>query len=292
MNEFVIKNGFISQGTSYVSDGNLGVGVTSPTSRLEVKGVDTSPLNHGLKVKDSGGTDNFVVRNDGKVGIGTSNPTEKLHVSGNTIINGNLSVTENTVLSATTASTLNISTTPTTDSSISVVLVRDSVTGVVKQRDITNALNKNYASFYDTGDQTGLANTELTMSANTSDSWNTGITLSANTRFVIQNPGVYSLAFSAQMLKTGGNSSTHAHIWLYQNGLDIPNSASQIGFPSNSVYVVAAWNFFFSTTTPNEYVELKWEINSNVDNQLFLKYQPAAGNVPAIPSLILTITQI
>ena len=130
------------------------------------------------------------------------------------------------------------------------------------------------------------------MSANTSDSWNTGITLSANTRFVIQNPGVYSLAFSGQMVKTGGNTATHAHIWLYQNGLDVPNSASQIGFPSNSVYVVPAWNFFFSTTTPNEYVELKWEINSNVDNQLLLKHQPATGNVPAIPSLIVTINQV
>jgi hypothetical protein len=182
--------------------------------------------------------------------------------------------------------------TPESNSTNNNVLVRDVSTGVVKQRDITSTLNKNYASFYDTGDQTGLANTVLTMSANTSDSWNTGITLSANTIFVIQNPGVYSLAFSAQMVKTGGNSSTHAHIWLYQNGLDVPNSASQIGFPSNSVYVVPAWNFFFSTTTPNEYVELKWEINSNVNNQLLVKYQPAAGNVPVIPSLIVTINQV
>jgi hypothetical protein len=94
------------------------------------------------------------------------------------------------------------------------------------------------------------------------------------------------------MVKTGGNTATHAHIWLYQNGLDVPNSASQIGFPSNSVYIVSAWNFFFSTTTPNEYVELKWEINSNVDNQLSLKHQPATGNVPAIPSLIVTINQV
>ena len=218
--------------------------------------------------------------------------TSTINVVTGWTVNGNLTVTGNTSLQSTTASTLNISSTPTTDSSISVVLVRDSVTGVVKQRDITSTLNKNYASFYDTGDQTGLAGTELTMSANTSDSWNTGITLSANTRFVIQNPGVYSLAFSTQMLKTGGNSSTHAHIWLYQNGLDVPYSASQIGFPSNSVYVVPAWNFFFSTTTPNEYVELKWEINSNVNNQLLLKYQSAAGNVPEIPSLIVTINQV
>ena len=218
--------------------------------------------------------------------------TSTINVVTGWTVNGNLNVTGNTSLQSTTASTLNISSTPTTDSSISVVLVRDSVTGVVKQRDITSTLNKNYASFYDTGDQTGLANTVLTMSANTSDSWNTGITLSANTRFVIQNPGVYSLAFSGQMVKTGGNTATHAHIWLYQNGLDVPNSASQIGFPSNSVYVVPAWNFFFSTTTPNEYVELKWEINSNVDNQLSLKSQPATGNVPEIPSLIVTINQV
>ena len=226
----------------------------------------------------------------------TNNTGGTFNVLFNTItgltINGNLTVTGNTSLNSTTASTLTLSSVPTTGTSISVVLVRDSVTGVVKQRDITNALNKNYASFYDTGDQTGLANAVLTMSANTSDSWNTGITLSANTRFVIQNPGVYSLAFSGQMVKTGGNTATHAHIWLYQNGLDVPNSASQIGFPSNSVYVVPAWNFFFSTTTPNEYVELKWEINSNVDNQLLLKHQPATGNVPAIPSLIVTINQV
>jgi hypothetical protein len=181
---------------------------------------------------------------------------------------------------------------PATDSTNNDMLVRDVSTGVIKTRNISTSLNKNYASFYDTGDQTGLANTVLTMSANTSDSWNTGITLSANTIFVIQNPGVYNLAFSAQMVKTGGNSSTHAHIWLYQNGLDVLYSASQIGFPSNSVYVVPAWNFFFSTTTPNEYVELKWEINSNVDNQLSIKYQPAAGSVPAIPSLIVTINQV
>lgn len=152
--------------------------------------------------------------------------------------------------------------------------------------------NTYQGSFYDTADQTGLANTVLTMSANTSDSWNNGVSLSANTRFVIQKPGIYNLAFSAQMVKTGGNSSTHAHIWLSQNGSDVTNSASQIGFPSNSVYVVPAWNFFFETTTNNEYVELKWQINSNVDNQLFVKYQTASGSIPAIPSLIVTINKV
>ena len=149
-----------------------------------------------------------------------------------------------------------------------------------------------YGSFYDTGDQTGLASTVLTMSANTSDTWNSGVTLSADTKFVVENTGVYNLSFSAQMVKNGGNSATHAHIWLSQNGLDVPYSASQVGFPSNSVYVVAAWNFFFETTSPNEYVELKWYINSNVDNQLFIKYQSATSDIPEIPSLIVTINKV
>ena len=247
--------------------------------------LNINPLNEGnIYFGQTSGITIDVTNN--RLGINTSTPSQRLHVSGNTLIDGSLTAT------TANTSTLVINTTPTTDPTNNNVLVRDVSTGVVKQRDITSTLNKNYASFYDTGDQTGLANTVLTMSANTSDSWNTGITLSANTRFVIQNPGVYSLAFSGQMVKTGGNTATHVHIWLYQNGLDVPNSASQIGFPANSIYVIPAWNFFFSTTTPNEYVELKWEINSNVDNQLLLKHQPATGNVPAIPSLIVTINQV
>ena len=185
-----------------------------------------------------------------------------VYVTGGTYSNGNLTLTNNTGGTFT-------------------------VTGFY-----TGGTENPQGSFYDTGDQTGIAGNVLTMSANTSDTWNNGIILSANTKFVIANSGVYNLAFSAQMVKTGGNSATHAHIWLYQNGSDVPNSASQIGFPSNSVYVVPAWNFFFETTTANEYVELKWEINSNVNNQLFIKHQAPSGNVPAIPSLIVTINKV
>jgi hypothetical protein len=92
MNEFVIKNGFISQGTSYVSNGNLGIGVTSPTSRLEVKGVDSSSSNYGLKVQNSGGTDNLVVRNDGLItGDGIGGNSFQLGSYSNSI-EGNLTI--------------------------------------------------------------------------------------------------------------------------------------------------------------------------------------------------------
>lgn len=147
-------------------------------------------------------------------------------------------------------------------------------------------------SFYDTTDQTGLANSVLTMDINSSDSWNNGVSIVNGNEITLTNPGVYNLMFSAQLVKNNGNTATHAHIWLSQNGMDVPYSASQIGFPSNSVYIVAAWNFFFETTTANEYVQLKWEINSNVDNDLFIKSSLPSGNIPAIPGLIVTVNQV
>jgi hypothetical protein len=69
-------------GTSKVT-GNVGIGITGSTdstSRLQIKGSDSSSSNYGLKVQNSGGTDNFVVRNDGNVGINTSNPNYQLEV--------------------------------------------------------------------------------------------------------------------------------------------------------------------------------------------------------------------
>jgi hypothetical protein len=147
-------------------------------------------------------------------------------------------------------------------------------------------------SFYDTTNQTGVAGGTLTMSLNNSDSWNNGVSVVSGNTITIANPGTYNIAFSAQMVKTSGNSATHTHIWLSQNGVDVPISASQIGFPSNSVYVVAAWNFFFKTTVSNEYVQLKWEINSNADNAVIIQSAAASGNIPAIPGLIVTVNQV
>jgi hypothetical protein len=151
---------------------------------------------------------------------------------------------------------------------------------------------KSYGSFYDINTQSGIAGSVLTMGLSNSDPWNSGVSVTSGNRITLANAGVYNLQFSAQMVKTSGNSASHAHIWLSQNGITTPYSASQIGFPSNSVYVVAAWNFFFQTTNPNEYVQLLWEINSNVNNGISLQYQPATGNIPEIPSLIVTVNQL
>jgi hypothetical protein len=151
---------------------------------------------------------------------------------------------------------------------------------------------KYYGSFYDTTAQTGTSNTLLYMNCNNSDTWNSGVFASGSNRFYIENPGVYNIQFSAQMIKNSGNSSTHTHIWLSQNGTSIPNSASRVDFPSNSVYEVAAWNWLIETTTNDEYIQLPWLIQSNQNNAVSLHTEVATGIIPAIPSVILTITQV
>ena len=166
------------------------------------------------------------------------------------------------------------------------------LTGTAGTSGANGAVGGYLGSFYDTTNQTGVAGAVLTMGLNNSDSWNNGVSIISGSQITIANPGVYNVQFSAQMQKTAGNTASHAHIWLSQNGTDVPNSASQLGFPSNSVYVVAAWNFFFKTTVANEYVQLKWEINSNVNDAIVIQSAAASGNVPAIPGLIVTVNQV
>ena len=157
---------------------------------------------------------------------------------------------------------------------------------------VNGAASGYLGSFYDTTNQTGVAGSVLTMGLNNSDPWNNGVSIVSGSQITIANPGVYNIAFSAQMVKNSGNTATHIHIWLAQNGTTVPISGSQIGFPSNSVYVVPAWNFFFKTTTANEYVQLKWEINSNADNAIVIQSAAATGDIPAIPGLIVTVNQV
>ena len=45
----------------------IGPGVADSDTKLHIKGLDSSSSNYGLKVQNSGGTDNLVVRNDGVI---------------------------------------------------------------------------------------------------------------------------------------------------------------------------------------------------------------------------------
>jgi hypothetical protein len=163
---------------------------------------------------------------------------------------------------------------------------------------LTGAI-KAYGSFYDMTDQTGPAATILAMKlGNTDTSATNGISIvndgnSDPTQITVSQTGVYDIQFSAQMIKDSGNSATRATIWIRKNGIDVPDSATYISFPGNSVYIVAAWNWFIQLNA-GEYAQLMWHIDSNVDNGLLLAHESAgvAPVHPAVPSLIVTVNKI
>jgi len=68
------------------STGNVGIGQTTPTSRLHVKGVTNTSGESALNVTNSSDASLLFVRNDGNVGIGTTSPTVKLDVTGSVFV--------------------------------------------------------------------------------------------------------------------------------------------------------------------------------------------------------------
>jgi len=143
-----------------------------------------------------------------------------------------------------------------------------------------------YGSFYDTTTQTAAAiNTAYSMTFNTTD-LSVGVTRGTPTsRIYVDRPNIYNIQFSAQLDKTSGGVGL-IWIWLSKNGVDVPNSATQIRVQGNNAETVAAWNFLLQMNA-DDYFELKWAVDDiSVQIQAFA----AAAPVPGIPSIILTVT--
>jgi hypothetical protein len=104
--------------------------------------------------------------------------------------------------------------------------------------------------------------------------------------FVAQT-GIYNFQFSAQLDKTGGSASA-VYIWPRINGVNLPDSATKIVIDGPNNEIVAAWNFVL-VLQANDYFELAWESS---DTNVVIPYVAATGNIPAIPSIILTVVWV
>lgn len=145
---------------------------------------------------------------------------------------------------------------------------------------------KRYGAFYDTTTQTAAAiNTAYAITFNTTDIA-FGVYIGATTsQIYVTTEGVYNFQFSAQLDNTSGGNHL-AYIWVRVNGTDVAQSASQIRLKGTDGELVAAWNFVLSLK-PDDYFELMWAVS---DTAVQLTAQAAAAPVPAIPSVILTVT--
>lgn len=145
----------------------------------------------------------------------------------------------------------------------------------------------NYGSFYDTTTQTAAAtNTAYAMTFNTTVE-GSGVSIgSPASRIVVSNTGVYNIQFSAQLDKTAGATGI-IYIWLRLNGTDISNSAGKIAIQGTAAQSIASWNYVL-TLAINDYIQVMW---STDDTRCQILASAASAPVPAIPSVILTVTQ-
>jgi hypothetical protein len=65
------------------STGFVGIGETSPSAKLEIKGSGATSATTAFRVENSNASASLVVRDDGNVGIGTTTPSASLQVQGN-----------------------------------------------------------------------------------------------------------------------------------------------------------------------------------------------------------------
>lgn len=143
-----------------------------------------------------------------------------------------------------------------------------------------------YGSFYDTTDQTAAAiNTAYAMTFNTT-AITSGVTIgSPASRIYVDRPEVYNIQFSAQFINTAGGAHD-VWVWLRKNGTNVADSAGAIRIEGNNSAIVVAWNYLLEMNA-GDYFELMWEVS---DPAVSLHYDAATAVHPAIPSIILTVT--
>jgi hypothetical protein len=153
---------------------------------------------------------------------------------------------------------------------------------------------RRYGSFYSTTSFTpAVINTAYAMTFNNTFTRSDGSDVTygvyigtPTSRVYVDNTATYNFQFSAQLKQTSGGTH-NIFIWPRVNGVNVADSATQItmGGGSNSA-TVAAWNFVLNLQT-GDYFELIYSADST---NITIPYVAASAPVPAIPSVILTVT--
>ena len=153
---------------------------------------------------------------------------------------------------------------------------------------------RRYGSFYSTTSFTPAAtNTayELTFNNTYTRADGSDVTYGVyigtpTSRVYVDNTATYNFQFSAQLKNISGSGHS-VFIWPRVNGVNVDDSATQVtlGGGSNAA-AVAAWNFVLNLQT-GDYFELIYSVDST---NVTIPYVAASAPVPAIPSVILTVT--
>jgi hypothetical protein len=146
--------------------------------------------------------------------------------------------------------------------------------------------DKRHGVFFDTTTQTAaVVNTAYPITFNTTDITDGVYIGTPTSRIYVDRIGTYNFQFSAQLNKTSA-SADHVYIWYSVNGVNAANSAGKVTLAGSDAAVIAAWNYVVDLNA-GDYFELVFSTD-DIDCQIIAV--GAAAPVPAIPSIILTVT--
>ena len=146
--------------------------------------------------------------------------------------------------------------------------------------------DKRHGVFFDTTTQTAaVINTAYPITFNTTDITDGVYIGTPTSRIYVDRIGTYNFQFSAQLNKTSA-SSKHVYIWYSINGVNAANSAGKVTLAGSDAAVIAAWNYVVDLNA-GDYFEL---VFSTDNTGCEIRAAAASSPVPAIPSVILTVT--
>lgn len=151
-----------------------------------------------------------------------------------------------------------------------------------------------YGAFQDSTTQTiASTTTAYPITFNTTD-YSNAVTMVSGSRITFANAGLYNIQFSLQ-LSSLDNASQDADVWFRKNSIDISASNSRFGLaPRKSVsdpfHIIGSLNYFVQVAAA-DYVQVMWSSTStNVSLTSFVA--GTSPTRPAVPSAILTVTQV
>jgi hypothetical protein len=77
------------------------------------------------------------------------------------------------------------------------------------------------------------------------------------------------------------------YIWLKKNGTNVSSSAGHVVL-ANNAELIASWNYVVDAAA-SDYFEIAWQ---STNGDAVILAENASGNVPSIPSIITTVTQV
>jgi len=147
-----------------------------------------------------------------------------------------------------------------------------------------------WGSFWSNNSQTiPTANAIIAVAFSAYDASSNAVQLVGTTQLQVLFAGVYNIQFSLQLTHSGGSSS-ESTIWIRKNGVDVPDTAGDVFMQSSATRLLPAWNYVL-TLNANDYIQLMFSSDSTNTSLIALPASTVPVH-PAIPSAIMTITQV